>query len=432
MSLVHSNSCECAKSELDLFAVPATQTSVEDGHWHHFGPISTITESGPYEFSISGSGEDYIDLGNTNLYVVAQIVQKADGSDIDAGANVGPVNLWLHSLFSDVTLSLNGKLVSGPTNAYPYRAYIETLLSYGPAAKQSYLTSALWYKDAAGHMGIADNSGFNKRKAATAESATVEMMGKLHCDLFAQDRYLVNNVDVSVKLTRSKNEFCLMGDANDYKVKIEEIYLIVRKVKLSSSVLLAHAKALEKTPVKYPITRVQMKKFSISKGSMNYVQENLFLGQMPKRVVIGCVDTDAFHGIHSKNPFNFKHYQINFLALNMDGKQIPSQPLQPKFNNSRYIRSYLGLFSATGKMNEDEGNNISRTDYGKGFTLFAFDLTPDLSDIGTFQLSKEGHLRLEIQFTVALENAINVIVYGEFDNIIEIDRNRQLLFDYSV
>ena len=62
MSLVHNNSCECAKSELDLFAVPPTQTSVEDGHWHHFGPISTITDSGPYEFSISGSGEDYIDL----------------------------------------------------------------------------------------------------------------------------------------------------------------------------------------------------------------------------------------------------------------------------------------------------------------------------------------------------------------------------------
>jgi hypothetical protein len=33
MALVHQNSCECTKSELDLFGVPPTQTSVEHGYW---------------------------------------------------------------------------------------------------------------------------------------------------------------------------------------------------------------------------------------------------------------------------------------------------------------------------------------------------------------------------------------------------------------
>jgi membrane-bound lytic murein transglycosylase len=31
----------------------------------------------------------------------------------------------------------------------------------------------------------------------------------------------------------------------------------------------------------------------------------------------------------------------------------------------------------------------------------------------------------------ALTATINVIMYAEFDNVIEIDRNRQVLFDYS-
>jgi hypothetical protein len=43
--------------------------------------------------------------------------------------------LWMHSLFSDVSVSLSEKLVSPPTSMYPYRAYIETLLSYGLALK---------------------------------------------------------------------------------------------------------------------------------------------------------------------------------------------------------------------------------------------------------------------------------------------------------
>jgi hypothetical protein len=53
--------------------------------------------------------------------------------------DVGPVDLWMHSLFSDVSVSLSEKLVSPPTSMYPYRAYMETILSYGPAANESQL-----------------------------------------------------------------------------------------------------------------------------------------------------------------------------------------------------------------------------------------------------------------------------------------------------
>jgi hypothetical protein len=90
--------------------------------------------SRPCEFSVSGAGEDYIDLANTYLFVEAQIMDD-DNAAFDGGADVGPVNLWMHSLFSDVSFSLNENLVSPPTSLYPYRAYIEILLSYGPAAK---------------------------------------------------------------------------------------------------------------------------------------------------------------------------------------------------------------------------------------------------------------------------------------------------------
>jgi hypothetical protein len=42
-----------------------------------------------------------------------------------------------------------------------------------------------------------------------------------------------------------------------------------------------------------------------------------------------------------------------------------------------------------------------------------------------------GNLRVEIHFAEALAGTINVVLYAEFDNVIEIDRNRQVLFDYS-
>lgn len=193
MAFVHPQSCECTKSELDLFIVPPTQTSIEGGTFVEYNPISTISQGTPIEFSITGAGQDYLDLSSTQLYVRAKIV-RANNDDIDAGDHVGPINLFLHSLFSEVDITLNDTLITDSNNTYAYRSYLETILSYGSAAKNSQLTSALFYKDVAGHLenanpheDAAQNKGFKERSALTGEGKVVDMLGCIHSDLFYQD-----------------------------------------------------------------------------------------------------------------------------------------------------------------------------------------------------------------------------------------------------
>jgi hypothetical protein len=77
------------------------------------------------------------------------------------------------------------------------------------------------------------------------------MMGKLHLDLFSQDKYLLNHVDLKIKLRRSRDAFALVVDAANYKIKIKEMALHVRKVQLGPAVRMGHVKALEKTNCKY-------------------------------------------------------------------------------------------------------------------------------------------------------------------------------------
>ncbi len=115
----------------------------------------------------------------------------------------------------------------------------------------------------------------------------------------------------------------------------------------------------------------------------------------------------------------------------LDGQQQHIKPLEPNFATNQTVTAYMSLFSGTGKQQRDEGTDISREDFSGGYALYAFDLTPDLAEEGHFNLTREGSVRVDLKFAAALPNTINVIAYAEFENVIEIDRNRNVLFDYG-
>lgn len=434
---MQEGSCECTKSELDLFSIPPTQTSVESGNWIEYHPISSISDGAPIEFDIVSSGEEYIDFANSQLYLKVKLT-RADGADMDDDDVVGPVNNFLHSLFSQVDVSLNGTLVSSSTNTYAYRAYIETLLSYGPAAKQSQLTSALYYKDTAGQMDATNpgadntNDGLRKRAQFTNRNGVVEMIGRLHSDLFFQPKYLLNEVNVKLRLTRSRDTFALMWEgAAGFKAKILNASMLIRKVKISPSVYLAHANALESGTAKYPIHRVICKTFTIAAGARDASNEKVFAGQLPSRIIVGCVENDAVNGRRDRNPFNFKHFGLMEIGIYLDGQQQTIKPLQCDFERNSFVRAFSSLFTGTGKENLDEGNDIDRRDFSQGYALYAFDLSPDLAEDDHFNLVKQGTVRLDVKFANPLERTVTVVIYAEFENVIEIDRNRNIVFDFN-
>lgn len=160
--------------------------------------------------------------------------------------------------------------------------------------------------------------------------------------------------------------------------------------------------------------------------------DNIFLSQLPQRVILGCVNSTAYNGSITENPYNFRPFGLNYLSLYMDSVQIPSKPLQPNFSNNLYTEAYHTLFSGTGIHFSNEGNTISYDDYKNGYCLYAFDLTPDISGHEShWNLQKNGSLRAELRFDEPLNETIVVILYAEFQNLIEINKNRDIILDYS-
>ena len=297
MSYVHPFSKRCDKSEVDLFNVPPTQQSLERGRWIDYAPISSVQNpDSAITFLIAGTDE-YIDLSKTILTVTGKVTLKDGTSKLTGGgqSNVAPVNNFLHSLFRQVDVYLNGKQVTPAMGTYAYRSYIETLLNYDVSAKQSQFSSALYYKDTATKM---EESGtlkwssqiVNYRTAGNAWNATQNasikvyapptgnagfakwhqfitngnqfvLSGPIFSDIFMTDRLLLNMMDLKVVLNRSTDSFCLMEIGNDPaiepRVHLTDVILKIRKVKVDQAVSDGVERMLKQTPVPHSTRGMQ-------------------------------------------------------------------------------------------------------------------------------------------------------------------------------
>lgn len=434
MALLHQKSPECTLAELDLFSAPMTQLSVEDKIYTEISPLSAITDGGPIEFFIPGDGEKYLDLNDTLLHLRVKITNP-NGTNLINDAPVGLINYPLNTIFSQCDVILGDRLISQSSATHPYRVMIETLLNFSEDTLKSQFTAGLFYKDTPGSVNSivpinGPNRGFNKRALFTVNSREVHLLGPLHGDIFFCERLLLNAVDLRIKLTRANDAFCLMGTRDSqFRLKILGASLFVKKVTVSPAVRLGHAAALMKGNALYPLSRVNVKTYSLPENSRVCNQENLFLGAMPKYVVLGMVHHEAFAGRRDLSPFNFIHNDVEYLALCQDGRQIPAKAFQPQFNNGQSVREFYNIYQATGRHLKDLPLSIDRDDFNNGYSLFVFNLNPADDNDALSPLSN-GNLRLEMRFRVPLQHTTTLIVYACYDSILEINSKRQVLVDY--
>ncbi|GFX11351.1 uncharacterized protein F54H12.2 [Trichonephila clavipes] len=166
-------------------------------------------------------------------------------------------------------------------------------------------------------------------------------------------------------------------------------------------------------------TRSRVSGKKLAQKATDRVQSMVGKGQYKRK---RCVDNEAVHGALSKSPYEFKHFNLNFIGVYVDGQPVPHNPLELDFSKDQYIRACQTLFVGTDRMDQDRGIFISRKEYKDSNTLFGFNLSPDLCSSGEhLSLIKHSNLRLELKFRKSLEQTVCVIVFAESFN-----RNKQI------
>jgi hypothetical protein len=454
----------CFKTEVDLFSIPPIQTAVEHGAWDEISPINNDKSDGSIEFRVFPTS-DYIDLSETQLYIKCAIRKKDSGAGINIkeADKIGPINNFLHSMFNQVSLSLDNKIIENSNGSYAYRAYIENLLCYSKNAKQTHLRSCLFEEDTPGQFdnekikytkaeidALTDtqaktstenankeqvNNGLHSRRQPFVKNGFVELFAPIHIDMFNSNKYLLPGISMVLSFYRSRPNFCLIGTKGneDYFVHIEKASLYVRRVKIAPSIVEQHMRGLQSdVNAKYPIRRVVVKALTLNKDTVSECINNISKGQVPRRLIVGFVKHTAYSGSWTENPFNFTHFNIKKMILNIGGSPAPFlKGLRFDYDNNEYMLGYSTIFKGLYKGIYENGNSISYNEYPNGNNLYVFNLTPDHCDDEHVTFPQTGDVTLDVEFSKALVNNISAIFYLEYDNMVEINKLNNIICDYQ-
>ena len=162
--------------------------------------------------------------------------------------------------------------------------------------------------------------------------------------------------------------------------------------------------------------------------------DHVFRDVIPQRVVVGIVDNDAFNRAFRKNPFNFKNYKMTLHGLLKNSEPIPNRPYHTNFpteGGGEYITAFQSLSTDTEGGCYDHGNALSKIDFPNGYTLISFDTSADLCPKASFGSTDKGGLKLDLQFGSMLTQTVNIIMYAEFNNLIEINGSCDVIHNFT-
>ena len=429
---------ESMLSEFDYFTPTILQSSIIHEYDEPIAPVNSTgivgNTIGTLEFNITPATDLYRDLNNTVLELKLKVV-AANGADLGADDPVAPTNLMLHSLFDSVSINLCGRDVTQNDSLYPYRAYLETLLTYDKSVLETRGVGEDWSKGQhdtmnnvtlAAQQGQPDpNPGWVARRKMIAASRVFTLIGRPHLDLFHQNLDLPPGCPMNIKFIPSASAFAFIGTGAFAAVKVTLMAarLLVRTKRVCPELILAHKEMLQTANIRMPHNRVTVNKHAIGTGIQSNTIGLNFPAKLPKRIFIGFVLNTAASGTITENPFRFQNFGLVDLKVTLSGETVPTGGIVTDYATKDYQRAYLNTLAALGLDNDNRAIWLKPEEFADGYNIHGFKLAPGPIDGTVFTAAKStGNLSVYFKFAAPLTAAVDMIVYAETPAILEIDK----------
>ena len=365
-------------SSLAIFQPPSEEKLINSRRWVTYQPKNVVNATSNIEFEIPNNSGEYIDLSKSIINLKYSIV-NLDGSTFQSPTNLAgegevanwdysnviPVNMFLQSAFKKVDLYVgNVNVCSEVGNAYDYKAILDKLIFQAHSSqyandktelKKEMLPANIEYFQTTVEQ-TDSRQGYEKyaswpqvsetTKHRISGSNIVDLSGPLFLDLCQQKRFLLNQVPLSFTFHQHSDLVRInSGTENTVTKKIimHEVTLDICQVQVTPSVILKHNLQLEKNRALYPYWNSNIKTVTVPVGTSTFEISDIFKGNIPSDVVIGCVFNSNYVGSASKSRFDFSD-EIKTIQFMVDGVTVPEEKFDIQLVEKSILINLLSVF----------------------------------------------------------------------------------------
>ena len=440
VSLIDKNSVPVTKSEFDVWQLPSTDISIASSQIVEIPPNTGITDEGPYEFTINPQA-GYLSPKDCLIFLQVQILHAND-TVLAYNPDLAPENTHPEdavgicpsfgaTFFSMVKIFIGDTLVEYDTD-YHLKAYMQMLLTYPEQDKVSLLKMAGYEPNSATAEWNADNEGWRKRVKWGVQSRSMQFLTPIFSSIFLQEKYLLSNLSMRLEFHKTKDNVLLESFVQNpnFKIKVEKIMLLLKRVYPIPSLNTALEKLLLRENAKYALRKLKVHNFHIEQGRSSTPETPLFYNIIPRRLFFFYVTNSAYYGNEKETLFRFMGHTVTSTQLSVNGEIIPVNPIKTDFVNKHILQAYWLLQDTLGYGYAKGGtNSLQMDDFLYGNAIWGVDLTKDSSE-ETFSLRRSGPIIIKQTFsTIIPAPGLRLIVIAERDGILNLTSKREAIVD---
>lgn len=387
-------------------------------------PVSSLSGSNRVEFVLPKYPGHCIDLAATKLGIEYQIVKEnGTTATVTAGKYLSNINSPLDTIFSQISIAVNGEMISNNSNNH-ILSFFSNNLNYSAEYRRSILYSNRYYEATAGNEGKSTSKSTQALAALVKDSKKCKCIGSFPHSFFKTPKLLLPNTEVAVTLTQINSDLFILSDLTDkLKVVLTDVFMQLRLIKIDEKIASSIHENLNKSPYIIPFKQTVVKTYTMPAAETGFKVYNAFNGALPSRIFCLQMPTASYLGSVQSCPLVFVHNELKSYSISYNGISIPLQKIDFEMPSDG-VQLYHHINTVLNLNTNQISPGITFEKYSSDFFFIAENLLSDCSVNNSTLPFTPGSINICLEFSKALTANSTLIIVGEYaQSFVSIDKS---------